>query len=108
MIDCYIDKVVFVRCCLATQAEKLRDRLALGKQCSSELLNLGVKNAMLKVLMQYNNCSEDNCLTETQANTILEKLLYFCKKQCGYKGIDITTQPIENIPNTYIDGGLVL
>ena len=48
MIDCYIDKVVFVRCCLATQAEKLRDRLALGKQCSSELLNLGVKNEYCK------------------------------------------------------------
>jgi len=108
MIDCYKDKVVFVRCCLATQAEKLRDRLALGKTCSSELLSLGVKNAMLKILMQYDNCSENNCLTETQANLILEKLLYFCKKQCGYKGIDITEQTIESIPNTYIDGGLVL
>jgi hypothetical protein len=107
MIDCYKDKIVFVRCCLATQAEKLRDRLALGRECTSELLSLGVKNTMLKILMNYNNCVEDNCLSEREANVILEKLLYFCKKQCGYTGIDLVEQQIEEIPNTYIDGGYV-
>ena len=107
MIDCYREKIILIRCCLATQAEKLRDYLSLGKTIEFELLDLGVNNVILKTLMRYDNCSEDNCLTEVQANTLLEKLLYFCKQQCGYTGINLTTK-VETIPESETLGGRIV
>jgi len=94
MIDCYKDKIVFIRCCLATQAEKLRDKISLGKKCNQEFLRLSFYTTILNNLMNYNNCTEDNCLTETQADTLLNKLLYFCKNECGY----VSTLTNQTIP----------
>ena len=95
MIDCWVEKVTFVRCCLASQAEKLRDKMTLGTKCKAELSSLAYRTVILDTLMQYSNCSEDNCLDEADAETLLEQLLEFCKKQCGYNPLTLTNQVIE-------------
>ena len=108
MIDCWVEKVTFIRCCLASQAEKLRDKMTLGTKCKAELSSLAYKTVILDTLMDYHNCSENNCLDESDVDFLLEYLLEFCKKQCGYNPLTLTNQVIvEGDSQEIIGGGIV-
>jgi len=108
MIECWDEKVVFIRCCLASQAEKLRDKMTLGTKCRAELSALAFRTVILETLMDYNNCCEENCLDEEDANTLLESLLLFCKKQCGYNPLTLTNQVIVQPETSTTVGGRIV
>ena len=77
MIDCWVEKVTFIRCCLASQAEKLRDKMTLGQKCKAELSALAYRTVVLDTLMQYSNCSENNCLDEEDVESSKSRQKYY-------------------------------
>lgn len=67
-----------ISCCLVDKALTLKQKIEVGSYCEDEVIKFQYAIAAIEVLEAYNPDSEENCITETQLDTLFNYLADYC------------------------------